>query len=714
MDNLMGNISFGYNNSYLESSSSNNEGNYQTYEPNQSNESNEPNDYRILLADCQFRNYIKIPQIIFVGMQTSGKSSLIEALVGLRFNFTGTGIATRVPLQITTTSISPAPSTPTWSLKWDGTSTIQARHFENISTEEVHTQLDALHADLITDQSVCSTPVSLHLHWQFAPDLTFIDLPGFKGNAKDEEEQEMQSKIYEMNKSIILSKLDEIFVVVEPASSDASNYYAHQLFKNIVQDCELPVLEKRELAKSVILACSKFDLVQDVQALYQYLSDYASYVAHSFVFSIPHSKNQSSKQFSDLLNDSIAADNSKAATLSKKWIRTEFGIGNFTHFLEKLLKKRLIDAIPKIKTDLGNMVSANKTKCNHYKSLQSESTQKWVYNHLNSTVVDVAALMIQVWDAKCLDNLKLRTRSEEEQQTEDSHDRYFTYKKSLLWQNPDYQSKLRKLLLYDCPLAGSSQIRRLLREFEVSLFTRVLTLDTNFKSLLENKILSMRSGDHSCTPWNNVIVELVKDMSTTFLTSDIQFLNDSIQTVLKDWANDILASKSDIPRQISEHILQALSDSLSKLLSHSKTQMHGFVISAITTATRRTVPKPGSTLSELYELCSSFYSYDSSSELNQQLGNIEITVSDIQVGKAKRLCMQRLNLGVTVISQALGAIFDSFFTANFRSSIMKDLVFWERKYTTNYSEDIYDKEIIDLESENQKILSWMEKLDKWN
>jgi len=99
--------------------------------------------------------------------------------------------------------------------------------------------------------------------------------------------------------------------------------------------------------------------------------------------------------------------------------------------------------------------------------------------------------------------------------------------------------------------------------------------------------------------------------------------------------------------------------------------------------------------------------------MSHHLGDINITVTDIQVGKAKRLCMQRLNLGATVISQALGAIFDSFFTTKFRNSLVKEMVVWERQFTANYSEDFYDKDIDILEIENQEVLSWLEKLDKW-
>lgn len=666
-----------------------------------------PGSHNFLLTDSQLRSYVSIPQFIFVGMQTSGKSSLVESLVGLQFNFTGTGIATRVPLQISTSSIHPAPLEPKWDLRWDVERPLHSRHFRSISTSEVRKQIHDIHIELITHQMVCPIPISLSLHWSGARNLRFIDLPGFKGNARDQDEKEIQSKIYEMNKNIILQNQDEVFVVVEPASSDASNYIAHQIFKDIVGN--------PELGKSVILACSKFDLVKDVDELHKYLSEYASYVCHSFVFSCPHSSSKNKEgAFDSLLSLCNDSDLTRATQINKGWDNTEFGINKFSNFLETLLEQRILAALPLISKNLEKKLSEKETEMERFWNMNSESTHTWVKKHLNSTVVEFVGLMIQAWDAKRLESLPMRTRTEEENIFHHNETGNFNYQNSVLWKNPEYQPKTRELVLFDYALAGSAQIRRLLREFEVSLFTRVLNIDDNFKTLLQNKIFSMRGPDGSCTAWNEVIVELVRDMARTFLETDIDFLRDNVQFVLETWGEALLSSNltnfSDIPMPIRENILEALSKSLRGFLSCSAEQMKHFVESAIVTARYRSVPKPGSTISELFDFCSSLYSKDSSSAVNQELGEIGITITNMQVGKAKRLCMTRLNLGVTVISQTLGAMFDSFFTSQFRHSLPKEMVKWEHDFTANYSEDFYQKEMDILASEIQKISSWLKKI----
>ena len=44
------------------------------------------------------RNAIELPQIVVVGAQSSGKSSVLESIVGRDFLPRGTGIVTRCPL----------------------------------------------------------------------------------------------------------------------------------------------------------------------------------------------------------------------------------------------------------------------------------------------------------------------------------------------------------------------------------------------------------------------------------------------------------------------------------------------------------------------------------------------------------------------------------------------------------------------------------------
>ena len=51
------------------------------------------------LRDCGINEYIELPRICTLGTQSSGKSSVLETIVGLDFLPRGNGIVTRRPLE---------------------------------------------------------------------------------------------------------------------------------------------------------------------------------------------------------------------------------------------------------------------------------------------------------------------------------------------------------------------------------------------------------------------------------------------------------------------------------------------------------------------------------------------------------------------------------------------------------------------------------------
>lgn len=52
------------------------------------------------LRDVGLQEYIRLPRIAVVGTQSSGKSSLLENVVGLDFLPRGSGVVTRRPLEL--------------------------------------------------------------------------------------------------------------------------------------------------------------------------------------------------------------------------------------------------------------------------------------------------------------------------------------------------------------------------------------------------------------------------------------------------------------------------------------------------------------------------------------------------------------------------------------------------------------------------------------
>jgi len=60
------------------------------------------------LRDVGLQNYITLPRIAVLGTQSSGKSSLLESIVGLDFLPRGEGVVTRRPLEMRMVHIQPS------------------------------------------------------------------------------------------------------------------------------------------------------------------------------------------------------------------------------------------------------------------------------------------------------------------------------------------------------------------------------------------------------------------------------------------------------------------------------------------------------------------------------------------------------------------------------------------------------------------------------
>lgn len=58
------------------------------------------------LRDIGLQKYISLPRIVCLGTQSSGKSSLLEQIVGIDFLPRGEGVVTRRPLEMRLVNIS--------------------------------------------------------------------------------------------------------------------------------------------------------------------------------------------------------------------------------------------------------------------------------------------------------------------------------------------------------------------------------------------------------------------------------------------------------------------------------------------------------------------------------------------------------------------------------------------------------------------------------
>ena len=122
------------------------------------------------LGDCGINEYIKFPRICTIGNQSSGKSSVLESILGLDFLPRGDGVVTRRPLEIKLNHINYGKSWAVFEEK------ITKKFTDFIKVREtIETLIDEVCEDY---RSIVDKPIILNVYSQMYPDITFIDLPG--------------------------------------------------------------------------------------------------------------------------------------------------------------------------------------------------------------------------------------------------------------------------------------------------------------------------------------------------------------------------------------------------------------------------------------------------------------------------------------------------------------------------------------------------------
>lgn len=172
------------------------------------------------LRDVGLQHFISLPRIAAIGTQSSGKSSLIESVVGLDFLPRGGGVVTRRPLELRLVHL----NTQEYSgdHAWAVFDKISDKKYTNFAEvrEEIERQTDSVAG---INKGIVNDPIVLTIYATGAPDLTLIDLPGVtrvpvKGSDQSED-------IEKLTRDMTLHYVRDprtIILAVLPANQDMS------------------------------------------------------------------------------------------------------------------------------------------------------------------------------------------------------------------------------------------------------------------------------------------------------------------------------------------------------------------------------------------------------------------------------------------------------------------------------------------------------------
>ncbi|KMT09308.1 hypothetical protein BVRB_6g134060 [Beta vulgaris subsp. vulgaris] len=171
---------------------------------------------------------IDLPQVAVVGSQSSGKSSVIEALVGRDFLPRGTGVVTRRPLvlQLIRTNNSNGNS----GLEYGEFLHLPAKKFYDFS--EIRKEIQAeTEREAGANRGISETTIRLKIYSPNVLDITLIDLPGITRVPVGDQPSDIEARIRTMIMKYIRHP-SCLILAVTPANSDLANSDALQIAGN--------------------------------------------------------------------------------------------------------------------------------------------------------------------------------------------------------------------------------------------------------------------------------------------------------------------------------------------------------------------------------------------------------------------------------------------------------------------------------------------------
>lgn len=166
-----------------------------------------------------------LPQIAVVGSQSSGKSSVLENIVGKDFLPRGTGIVTRRPLVLQL--IRDKQCTQDFAVFLHEPKK-QYTNFADVR-QEIARETDRLTG---TNKNISAVPIYLKIHSARVIELTLVDLPGLTKVAVGDQPEDIEVQILNMVTSFV-ERESCLILAVSPANSDIANSDALQLARRV-------------------------------------------------------------------------------------------------------------------------------------------------------------------------------------------------------------------------------------------------------------------------------------------------------------------------------------------------------------------------------------------------------------------------------------------------------------------------------------------------
>lgn len=300
---------------------------------------------------------IQLPQIVVLGSQSSGKSSVIESLVGRTFLPRGTGIVTRRPLilQLVYTPLDDrehrsADHGTVNVEEWGRFLHIKNKIFSDFDEirSEIENETDRMAG---SNKGICPEPINLKIYSTKVVNLTLVDLPGITKVPIGDQPEDIEAQIKDLLMKYIENP-NSIILAVTAANTDMATSESLKMAKDVDPDGRrtLAVLTKLDLmdagTDAIDILCGrvipvKLGIIGVVNRSQQDIND--------------------RKAIEEQLRDEAAYLQRKYPTLA-----TRNGTPYLAKTLNRLLMHHIRDCLPDLKTRVNVMASQFQSLLNSY------------------------------------------------------------------------------------------------------------------------------------------------------------------------------------------------------------------------------------------------------------------------------------------------------------------------------------------------------------
>ncbi|XP_072510446.1 dynamin-1-like protein isoform X4 [Notamacropus eugenii] len=300
---------------------------------------------------------IQLPQIVVVGTQSSGKSSVLESLVGRDLLPRGTGVVTRRPLILQLVHVSAEDRGKT-SGDENG---IQAEEWGKFlhTKNKLYTDFDEIRQEIENEterisgnnKGVSPEPIHLKIFSPNVVNLTLVDLPGMTKVPVGDQPKDIELQIRELILRFI-SNPNSIILAVTAANTDMATSEALKISREVDPD-----------GRRTLAVITKLDLMDAGTDAMDVLMGRVIPVKLGIIGVVNRSQLDinNKKSVSDSIRDEYAFLQKKYPSLANR-----NGTKYLARTLNRLLMHHIRDCLPELKTRINVLAAQYQSLLNSY------------------------------------------------------------------------------------------------------------------------------------------------------------------------------------------------------------------------------------------------------------------------------------------------------------------------------------------------------------